>query len=76
MGEGEKERRREHRVGKLRAEEEGRDRGSDHPDEKIEGEAKGAPGVLESVADEEQEPERDQQPERLSTSRADQSSAE
>src|SRR4029077_6791253 len=64
-GKGKKKRRRQHRVGKLGAEKESRDRGSDHSDEKIEIEAKGAPRLFQAVADKKQKPKDEQKPKRL-----------
>ena len=63
-GEGVKERRNQHTVGKISAEEKRRNRGADHPDEKIKSEPKRTPRSFEAVADEPEKPQDENDPQK------------
>src|ERR1700722_14925274 len=61
-GEGQKQRRDQHQVGKIAAEDKGGHSRADHPDKKIKREAKSAPGTLESFTDPPEKPKSKKDP--------------
>ena len=60
--ESEEERGGQHDVGKIRAEEKGRDGRADHAEEKVERDPERAPGPLQTITDEPKKPEGENDP--------------